>query len=86
MTALNWGVSQGTSLYNVQINMPNFSQHYGIEMLSNAGCCGGGSGTMLGDIVSMILELVPMQQSLNYLAGHQWWTFWNSPGWTTVPI
>ncbi|KAG0653108.1 hypothetical protein D0Z07_0768 [Hyphodiscus hymeniophilus] len=50
MTALNWGVSQGTSLYNVQINMPNSSQHYGIEMLSNAGCCGGGSGTMIGDL------------------------------------
>jgi hypothetical protein len=53
MTALNWAVSQGTSLYSVQINMPDSSQHYGIEMLSNTGCCGGGSGTMLGDLVSL---------------------------------
>ena len=58
ITALNWAVSQGTSLYNVQINMPNFSQHYGIEMLSNTGCCGGGSGIMLGDLVSLRLYVL----------------------------
>ncbi|KAH8810931.1 pectin lyase fold/virulence factor [Xylogone sp. PMI_703] len=50
MTALNRAVSQGTSLYNIQINMPDSSQHSSIEMLSNTGCCGGGSGTMLGDL------------------------------------
>ncbi|KAH8777176.1 pectate lyase superfamily protein-domain-containing protein [Hyaloscypha sp. PMI_1271] len=66
MTALNWAVSQGTSLYNVQINMPDSSQHYGIEMLSNTGCCGGGSGTMLGDL-TIIGGLVGI-----YLSGQQY--------------
>ena len=47
--ALNWPVSQATQLYNVDFSMPNFSQHVGITM--DGGSSGGGSGTILSDLV-----------------------------------
>lgn len=47
--ALNWPVSQATQLYNVDFNMPNFSKHVGITM--DGGSSGGGSGTILSDLV-----------------------------------
>ena len=47
--ALNWAVSQGCSLYNVQFVMPDFSNHIGVTMQSDSG---GGSGTIISDCVS----------------------------------
>lgn len=44
--ALNWPVSQACQLTNVVFNMPNYSQHIGVTMN------GGGSGTILSDLVS----------------------------------
>lgn len=46
--ALNWAVSQGCSLYNVQFVMPDFSNHIGVTMQSDSG---GGSGTIISDCV-----------------------------------
>jgi len=45
---LNWAVSQGCSLYNVQFIMPNYSSHIGVTMESDSG---GGSGTIISDCV-----------------------------------
>lgn len=44
---LDWSVSQGCSLTNVKIRMPNYSSHIGITM--NA----GGSGILISDSVSV---------------------------------
>lgn len=46
--ALNWAVSQGTNLINVNFILAPNSQHVGIEM--NGGSGGGGSGTFMGDL------------------------------------
>ncbi|PVH87617.1 glycoside hydrolase family 55 protein [Cadophora sp. DSE1049] len=51
---LNWGVSQGTSLFNVIFDMPNYSSHIGITMKAvvNGNNEGGDSGTIISDCVS----------------------------------
>ena len=50
--ALNWAVSQGCSLYNVQFVMPDYSQHIGVTMTSPTSLGGGGgSGTIISDCV-----------------------------------
>ncbi|KAH8893181.1 pectin lyase-like protein [Thozetella sp. PMI_491] len=41
--AMDWSVSQGSSLTNVEINMPSMSEHVGITMSQ------GGSGTIIAD-------------------------------------
>ncbi|KAG0651756.1 hypothetical protein D0Z07_1901 [Hyphodiscus hymeniophilus] len=49
---LNWAVSQGCSLFNVNFNMPDSSSHIGITMdaFSTSGDNeGGGSGTLISD-------------------------------------
>ncbi|KAH6876298.1 pectate lyase superfamily protein-domain-containing protein [Alternaria rosae] len=46
--ALNWAVSQATNLIDVNFNMPNGSNHIGIEM--DGGTSGGGSGLFIGDL------------------------------------
>lgn len=46
--ALNWAVSQGTNLINVNFELASNSNHVGIEM--NGGSGGGGSGTFMGDL------------------------------------
>ncbi|SMY20093.1 unnamed protein product [Zymoseptoria tritici ST99CH_1A5] len=46
--ALNWAVSQATSLINVDFVMPKGSNHIGIEM--NGETSGGGSGLFMGDL------------------------------------
>jgi len=48
---LNWAVSQATNLINVNFNMAPNSQHIGIIM--DGGSSGGGSGTFMGDLVSI---------------------------------
>ena len=55
--ALNWPVSQAGSMFNVKLNMPNNSQHIGIQMegyvKQSDGSykdLGGGSGTILSDL------------------------------------
>jgi glucan 1,3-beta-glucosidase len=48
---MDWSVSQGCSLTNVKVHMPNFSSHIGITM--NA----GGSGTIISDCVSLFAPL-----------------------------
>jgi len=45
---LNWAVSQATSLINVHFEMPEGSEHVGIEM--DGGESGGGSGLFMGDL------------------------------------
>jgi len=45
---LNWAVSQATSLINVHFQMPEDSEHVGIEM--DGGESGGGSGLFMGDL------------------------------------
>ena len=44
--AMDWSVSQGTSLVNVHIEMPQDSEHVGITMSQ------GGSGIIISDCVS----------------------------------
>ena len=46
--ALNWAVSQGTSLINTNFILAPNSNHIGIEM--DGGDGGGGSGTAMGDL------------------------------------
>lgn len=43
---MDWSVSQGCSLTNVKIRMPNYSSHIGITMNE------GGSGILISDSVS----------------------------------
>jgi glucan 1,3-beta-glucosidase len=43
--AIDWSVSQGCSLSNIHVNMPDFSSHIGITMAQ------GGSGTIISDSV-----------------------------------
>ena len=50
ISGLNWAVSQGTNLINVNFKLAPDSQHVGIQMDGGSG--GGGSGTFLGDLVS----------------------------------
>lgn len=45
---LNWAVSQATNLINVHFEMPEGSDHVGIEM--DGGDSGGGSGLFMGDL------------------------------------
>jgi glucan 1,3-beta-glucosidase len=45
---LNWAVSQATNLINVHFQMPEESEHVGIEM--DGGASGGGSGLFMGDL------------------------------------
>lgn len=45
---LNWAVSQATNLINVHFQMPEGSEHVGIEM--DGGESGGGSGLFMGDL------------------------------------
>ena len=45
---LNWAVSQATNLINVHFEMPDGSEHVGIEM--DGGESGGGSGLFMGDL------------------------------------
>lgn len=45
---LNWAVSQATNLINVHFEMPDGSNHVGIEM--DGGDSGGGSGLFMGDL------------------------------------
>jgi glucan 1,3-beta-glucosidase len=45
---LNWAVSQATNLINVHFEMPEGSEHVGIEM--DGGESGGGSGLFMGDL------------------------------------
>jgi glucan 1,3-beta-glucosidase len=45
---LNWAVSQATNLINVHFQMPEGSEHVGIEM--DGGSSGGGSGLFMGDL------------------------------------
>jgi glucan 1,3-beta-glucosidase len=45
---LNWAVSQATNLVNVHFQMPEGSEHVGIEM--DGGDSGGGSGLFMGDL------------------------------------
>ena len=45
---LNWAVSQATNLINVHFQMPEGSEHVGIEM--DGGVSGGGSGLFMGDL------------------------------------
>ncbi|KAK9319641.1 glycoside hydrolase family 55 protein [Lipomyces orientalis] len=47
--ALNWPVSQACQLLNVNITMPDYSQHVGIQMVGGNDMTGG-SGTILGDM------------------------------------
>ncbi|KAH7346426.1 pectate lyase superfamily protein-domain-containing protein, partial [Rhexocercosporidium sp. MPI-PUGE-AT-0058] len=51
---LNWAVSQGTSLFNVIFDIPNYSSHIGITMKAvvNGNNEGGGSGTIISDCAS----------------------------------
>ena len=46
--ALNWAVSQTTSLINVDFELSAGSQHGGLEM--DGGSSGGGSGMFMGDL------------------------------------
>jgi len=46
--ALNWAVSQATSLMNVDFELRANSQHVGLEM--DGGSAGGGSGMFMGDL------------------------------------
>lgn len=46
--ALNWAVSQATSLMNVNFNLRPQSNHVGLEM--DGGSAGGGSGMFMGDL------------------------------------
>jgi glucan 1,3-beta-glucosidase len=46
--ALNWAVSQATNLINVHFEMPEGSEHVGIEMDGSES--GGGSGLFMGDL------------------------------------
>ena len=48
---LNWAVSQATNLMNVHFQMPEGSEHVGIEM--DGGESGGGSGLFMGDLSSV---------------------------------
>ena len=55
--ALNWPVSQAGSMFNIKINMPNNSNHIGIQMAGytkqpdgSYANAGGGSGTILSDL------------------------------------
>ena len=55
--ALNWPVSQAGSMFNVKFNMPNFSNHIGIQMHGvvrqadgSYKDLGGGSGTIISDL------------------------------------
>ncbi len=67
-TAMDWSVSQGCSLTNVQISMPQPSNHTGITMNS------GGSGILISDSVSCAKSIGTRLRVLKFSN-----CFWETP-------